>query len=45
MKEIDHPNIVRLYEIVETRDSIMIAMEYCDGYFNMTTAISRKSGG
>ncbi|KDO34713.1 CAMK/CAMKL/AMPK protein kinase [Saprolegnia parasitica CBS 223.65] len=31
MKEIDHPNIVRLYEILETKDHITIIMEHCDG--------------
>ncbi|EQC26178.1 CAMK/CAMKL protein kinase, variant [Saprolegnia diclina VS20] len=31
MKEIDHPNIVRLYEILETKDHITIVMEHCDG--------------
>ncbi|OQR93136.1 hypothetical protein THRCLA_22343 [Thraustotheca clavata] len=31
MKEIDHPSIVRLYEIIETKDHITIVMEYCEG--------------
>ncbi|ETV95191.1 CAMK/CAMKL/AMPK protein kinase [Aphanomyces invadans] len=31
MKEIDHPNVVRLYEILETPEYILIAMELCEG--------------
>ncbi|KAF0695284.1 Aste57867_13901 [Aphanomyces stellatus] len=31
MKEIDHPNVVRLYEILETSEYILIAMELCEG--------------
>ncbi|KAF0745899.1 hypothetical protein AaE_008348 [Aphanomyces astaci] len=31
MKEVDHPNVVRLYEILETAEYILIAMELCEG--------------
>jgi len=40
MKEINHPNVVRLYETIETSEHIMIAMEYCEGYVNF---IHKKS--
>ncbi|CAK4085745.1 unnamed protein product [Aphanomyces euteiches] len=42
MKEIDHPNIVRLYEILETNDYIVIAMELCEGE-DMAKYIARRS--
>ncbi|OQR97542.1 hypothetical protein ACHHYP_10748 [Achlya hypogyna] len=42
LKEIDHPNIVRLYEILETKDHITIVMEHCSGE-DLGKYIARKS--
>ncbi len=37
----NHPNIVKLIDIIETRETVCTVMEYCSGgeYFNM---ISKK---
>lgn len=31
LRKIDHPNVVRIYETFETRDSMYLVMEYCRG--------------
>lgn len=31
MKELDHPNLVKLYETYETDLEIYLIMEYCEG--------------
>lgn len=31
MSELDHPNIVQLYETFETQDHIFLIMELCTG--------------
>mmetsp|Transcript_13565 Transcript_13565/g.27324 ORF Transcript_13565/g.27324 Transcript_13565/m.27324 type:complete len:512 (+) Transcript_13565:61-1596(+) len=31
LRHIDHPNVVRIYETFETRDSMFLVMEYCSG--------------
>lgn len=31
MKELDHPNILKLYESISTRNSIYLVLEYCSG--------------
>ncbi|KAM4094746.1 hypothetical protein ACB094_06G217400 [Castanea mollissima] len=31
LSTIDHPNIIRLFEAIETKDRIYLVLEYCDG--------------
>ena len=31
LRRLDHPNIVRIYDLFETQDSIYLIMEYCSG--------------
>jgi serine/threonine protein kinase len=31
MKILDHPNIIRLYEVFEDRDCVYLIQEYCGG--------------
>jgi len=31
LRHIDHPNVVRIYEIFETKNSMFLVMEYCSG--------------
>mmetsp|Transcript_11153 Transcript_11153/g.17916 ORF Transcript_11153/g.17916 Transcript_11153/m.17916 type:complete len:515 (-) Transcript_11153:107-1651(-) len=31
LRQLDHPNIVRIYETYENRDTIFLVMEYCSG--------------
>jgi serine/threonine protein kinase len=31
MKELDHPNIVKLHEVYENKDWIFFVQELCDG--------------
>lgn len=31
MKELDHPNLVKLYETYETEKEIYLVMEFCEG--------------
>lgn len=40
MKELDHPNVIRLYETFEDQRNVYLSMELCEGgeLFDMITA-------
>jgi len=43
LKNLDHPNIVKLYEIYETKSKIFLVTELCDGCELFDEITSRKS--
>ncbi|CAO3596390.1 unnamed protein product [Absidia cylindrospora] len=43
MEALDHPNVVRLYETVETADSLYLIMEYVPG-FNLDEHLQKRHG-
>ena len=42
LKAVEHPNIVRFYEVQETAEHVCLIMEYCDGG-DLATLISRAA--
>ena len=43
MKELDHPNIIKLIEFIQSKNHIYVVMEYCNG--GMLSECLKKSGG
>lgn len=43
MEVLDHPNVVHLYETVETADSLYLIMEYVPG-FNLDEHLQKRHG-
>jgi len=42
LKNLDHPNILRLYEVFEDKKFIYLVTEYCDGGELFDAIIERK---
>ena len=43
VKDLKHPNIMPIYEIIETKTQIVVCMEYCSGG-NLNDYITKHKG-